>query len=293
MQLAGVKISNLFSFPYLPDLLTAPELTFHHHEKSQSLGDLNVLIGPNGSGKSSFIDIINQAQLSLVHDYIFAQDLFDRGESKYMRSVITHQDIDRDHVLSRHFSTPDKPAELMLRLRLTEHDYDNIRFLSTHTQEINELIAQYSTLDVVFPQVSVDEFIANEGNFTFHCILDANGHKFSIVETGLTPLQSYVLAYLKHFELVQICIDIHNMQPGKHNFWSPLFVTFAILKGNRTLEGMPSSVNPDVWNPLLSKKDSSPYHVHIGYYFCAKKLWALLDPKDKDISPEMVAKRLA
>jgi len=54
MQLAGITISNLFSFPYLADVEHAQEVTFHNIEKD----NVNVLIGPNGAGKSKFLEII-------------------------------------------------------------------------------------------------------------------------------------------------------------------------------------------------------------------------------------------
>ena len=54
MQLAGIKISNLFSFPYLADIQTAQEVTFCNSKKK----NVHVLIGPNGAGKSKFLDTI-------------------------------------------------------------------------------------------------------------------------------------------------------------------------------------------------------------------------------------------
>lgn len=48
MQLATIKISNLLSFPFEPDLSKIEGIKFYHKEQK----DVNVLIGPNGAGKS-------------------------------------------------------------------------------------------------------------------------------------------------------------------------------------------------------------------------------------------------
>ena len=68
MQLAGIKISNLFSFPYLADLQNAQEVTFYNSKQK----NVHVLIGPNGAGKSKFLDIIRYVlRHGLRKDYIF------------------------------------------------------------------------------------------------------------------------------------------------------------------------------------------------------------------------------
>ena len=48
MQLANIKISNLVSYPYHPDLRKAEGVIFHNREYN----NVNVMIGPNGAGKS-------------------------------------------------------------------------------------------------------------------------------------------------------------------------------------------------------------------------------------------------
>ncbi len=68
MQLAGIKISNLFSFPYLADIQNAQEVTFYNSKKK----NVHVLIGPNGAGKSKFLDIIRYVlRHGLRKDYAF------------------------------------------------------------------------------------------------------------------------------------------------------------------------------------------------------------------------------
>jgi len=48
MQLANIKISNVLSYPYHPDLRKVEGVRFYNREDV----NVNVLIGPNGAGKS-------------------------------------------------------------------------------------------------------------------------------------------------------------------------------------------------------------------------------------------------
>lgn len=54
MHFAGLKISNLFSFPYISDLSSSPEVTF----RNDRVANVNLLIGPNGSGKTNFLTVV-------------------------------------------------------------------------------------------------------------------------------------------------------------------------------------------------------------------------------------------
>jgi DNA repair exonuclease SbcCD ATPase subunit len=48
MQLAHIKISNLLSYPYRPNLSKIEGIKFYNRENN----NVNILIGPNGAGKS-------------------------------------------------------------------------------------------------------------------------------------------------------------------------------------------------------------------------------------------------
>ena len=48
MQLTNIKISNVLSYPYQPDLSKVEGTLFYNRENN----NVNVLIGPNGAGKS-------------------------------------------------------------------------------------------------------------------------------------------------------------------------------------------------------------------------------------------------
>ena len=136
MQLAGIKISNLFSFPYLADIQNAQEVTFYNNKKK----NVHVLIGPNGAGKSKFLDIIKYVlRRGLRYDYTLERsDLRIKTHESPLQGVYAN------------YASPDKPSEAIVRLTLTDHDYDNLRFLCAHAEEINTLIREHSDLDIQF-----------------------------------------------------------------------------------------------------------------------------------------------
>lgn len=68
-----------------------------------------------------------------------------------------------------HNSFSDQPSEAIVRLTLTEHDYDNLRFLLSHRTEINGLIETYSSKDIVFAEADIDDLILADSTYTFHC----------------------------------------------------------------------------------------------------------------------------
>lgn len=71
MQLRTLKISNIGSFSYVPNLNQIDGIHFHTSPK----GVTNILIGPNGSGKSTVLEIINQVfKIGLQLDYTYEKD---------------------------------------------------------------------------------------------------------------------------------------------------------------------------------------------------------------------------
>ena len=144
MHLAGIKISNLFSFPYISDFFDAPEVTFHNDK----LANVNLLIGPNGSGKSNFLDILHYILKNVFfRPYMIDESVLASGSSFEKAIIPASQSTIH---LSSHKSFFFFFSEIHIRLTLTDHDYDNIRFFLTHSAEIQELITTYSTQEVLF-----------------------------------------------------------------------------------------------------------------------------------------------
>lgn len=77
MKISKIKISNLFTFPYIKGFNSKKGLIFDDKEKS----NFNILIGPNGSGKTNFLYIINQIFRSgLINQFYYDKKILENQE---------------------------------------------------------------------------------------------------------------------------------------------------------------------------------------------------------------------
>jgi hypothetical protein len=134
-----------------------------------------------------------------------------------------------------HNSFSDQPSEAIVRLTLTEHDYDNIRFLLSHRTEINALITTYSAQYITFTEVDIDDVVLADSTYTFHCRFALDTSTIEISRDGLSSLECFVLDYLLYKELIQSCIVLHN-RLDPQDFWPLLFNTVAFLDFTRSFE---------------------------------------------------------
>jgi energy-coupling factor transporter ATP-binding protein EcfA2 len=288
MQLAGIKISNLFSFPYISDLKLAQEVVFHNIGKN----NVNVLIGPNGAGKSKFLDVITKIwKVAFMKDYMVSKQLFDSEDPEKLKSVIIENPVLLEKTYP-HFNSPEKPSEVIIRFTLTEHDYDNLRFLCEHGDEINALIKKYSTINFAFSAMCIDDLVLDESTMTFHCILDIPHKSVSIDRTGLSQIKLFVLDYLIRIELIQICIDLRNMFTDSES-WGSLRNTIAFIGFDRSLENISSKISPGIWERLVFEKAHKKYSAYAGYYLCAKKIWHIITSAKGTLTPAAVQNKLA
>ncbi|MEI7563965.1 MAG: hypothetical protein WCJ39_10465 [bacterium] len=132
------------------------------------------------------------------------------------------------------YQSPDKPSDVIVRLTLTDHDYDNLRFLCTHYEAINKIIREHSDLEIQFAAMNIDDIVLSEPMMSFHCVFDIQHACVNVVQDSQSSLlQQFVLKYLLHNELIQICIDIHNAEAKKED-WADLYSTLAVLSLDRT-----------------------------------------------------------
>lgn len=269
MQLSNIKISNILSFPYQPDLSKIEGVKFHNKKDT----NVNVLIWPNGAGKSWFLHIINQfIRVGIFNDYIYDKPLISSKNTDY-HQVIT-RNTQYTEWLHPHFTTPDKPSHLIVEFLLTQHDYDNMIHISKHANILNMLIKKYSTLDIRYPVFSQQEIRNIPNTFVFNCSLAIDSQQIIIDQDHFSLWEQFVFLYLQTIELIQICIDIHNeferkdgelpIDHLKNGIW--------FIGMNRSLHKVSNSIDPHAWDIFLWNKNSSDYHSYIWFYLCAKKI---------------------
>lgn len=231
---------------------------------------MNVLIWPNGAGKSWFLHIIKQIfKIGILNDYIYDKQLISTDK----KNVITINDQYTEW-LRAHFTTPDKPSQTIVQLMLTQHDYDNMQYISQCADILNKLIKTYSTLDIQYPIFSDEQIQSIPSSFILEYSFDIEAKKVFLNEKKLSQQEQFVLLYLQTIELIQICIDIYNDFERKSTEQPLILLKNGIwfVGTNRSLKKVSNVIDPHTWDSFIWNKNSSDYHSYIGFYLCAKKI---------------------
>ncbi len=269
MQLADIKISNLLSFPYHPDLSKTEGIKFYNNQNN----GVNVLIWPNGAGKSGFLHILKQIlKVGLVSDYVYDKKPILEQKNHNQEAIrCNKQYISWIH---KHFRYQDKPSSVVVNFTLTEHDYDNMRIIAENTSLFNMLIKKYSTLNIQYPIYSVESVLLISSRFVVVCDFDVDKKTVTIDTHHMSQDEQFVLLYFQTFELIQICGDIYNEFERQltEPLLSPLKNWIGFIGSNRSLRNVSSTVYPYARDSFVWDKNSSEYHSYIGFYLCAKKI---------------------
>lgn len=269
MQLTNIKISNLLSFPYQPEINMIEGVKFYNRDNN----NVNVLIWPNGAGKSGFLHIINQIiRVGIFNDYVYDKQLLLTKTTDQQSAIVLNDQY--TEWFRAHLATSDKPSQAIIQFTLTQHDYDNMLYISQHAQLFNMLIKKYSILSVEYPLLS-DKYIHDIPKlFTLDCSFVIETKKIVINQRQLAEQWQFVFLYLQTIELLQICVDIYNdferkdteqpLPPFKNGIW--------FIGMNRSLNHVSNIIDPHAWDTFIWDKNSSDYHSYIWFYLCAKKI---------------------
>lgn len=272
MQLHRVKISNVLSFPYQPSFDSFEGVVFDTGEKAIT----NTLIGPNGSGKSNFLDIVSQVfKAWLFVDYIYNTEVLTNKKSK-LDCTITSNAIRLEH-LDKHFLYPEGKSQVSIDIVFNNNDYDNLFFLCKYRDTINAIIKKYSRMRIQFAAVPYESLLFYN-RLSLDFTIDVQWQKTVLHKTKFSVEQNFLLDYLQHIELIQICMSIYNDYERKETDRKryPLKNTFAILSSQRTLAL--SSLVEDVsamrldTKAILLSKDTAKADSTIGYKLCLSKI---------------------
>lgn len=291
MQIKNVKISNLISFPYIADFKQYKGISFSLSKR----WNVNTLIGPNGSGKSSFLEILNQIlKVGLTKDYVFHKDLLLQSDSldvdKELADVITEHSM-REHYLHKNFNFENKSSAVELILSLQINDYNNLWFVCKFADHLNAIIRKYSKLDVQFSSIDMEN-LQKISEITCKFEIDFEKKAIILDQKWLNVEEKFILHFVQHQELIQICMNIYNDIERKKwsREWYPLKNTYAILWSNRNFGNILHSqkrffsISPWKRSRYISGQNTQAYYsMSIGYYLCLMKFWAILSVKHKEV----------
>ncbi len=272
MQLRRVKISNVLSFPYQRSFKKFAWVVFDTGEKAVT----NTLIWPNGSGKSNFLDIVSQVfRAWLFVDYVYHKELVHVWWFSLEKVIVTNQL--RLENMQKHFLYPDKKSKVSIDIVFNENDYDNLFFLCKYRETINAIIQKYSSLRFHFAAVDYEQLLFYN-TIALDFTINTEKQKVILHRKWLSPEQQFLVSYLQHIELIQICMSLYNdyERESWSRKWYPLKNTFAILSSSRGLavqslvEDM-SVMSVDTKSVLLSQ-DSAKSDPTVGYTLCLSKI---------------------
>ncbi len=250
MQIINLKISNIESFWFVPNLNQIEWITF----ATKETWNTNIIIWPNGSGKSSVLEILNQIiKIWIQQDYIY-----DKNDFQFPIQELNHC---FQH-LAKHFSYQNKPSHFYIKLFLTQQDISNLHFISKYYEQINSYIKKYSWLDLKFEPIDLS-LLEFQNTFSLFGTFDFLSKQIIIRKRKFSKLQSFVLNYLRHHELLKIVF--HLMQTpivplirGKISGNNTNSNTDQISCPDKGRLGRVCEKSPSLWNPfavLWAKRD--------------------------------------
>lgn len=240
---------------------------------------MNILIWPNGSGKSNFLEIINQVISSwLIKTYIYRKDFVESDPKKAIDLQVMNWEN-----LTKNVAFLDKKSQVSLTMMFNRNDYDNFQFLCKYRDTINDIIAKYSTLDVVFPHVNYENLLF-QNSIDMNFAVDVDKGTITLQKKNYTLEEEFILLFVQHIHLIQICMNIYNdfTREASARKLYPLKNTFAILGSDRNLNMNSKdlyAMSRDTRAVLLAQQNTRT-DASIGYKLCMSKIVHLLKKSD-------------
>lgn len=270
MKISKIKISNLFTFPYIKGFNSKKGLIFDDKEKS----NFNILIGPNGSGKTNFLYIINQVFRSgLINQFYYDKKILENQEKNSLKKTIKKEE-NKIKDLSKHTWFLDKPSKVWITLRLNQNDFENIWFICKYNKLLNNIVKKYSNLDIAFEDFDLYDVIFDNEIYLEFLINTKNNSMRIANYNKLSNRMKFVLFYIQNIELIQICMNIYNdFEKSKEDRkLYPLKNTFALLESERNI------LHDNFWEYKPFKIDSisnrsDDIELHKWHKFASVTVW--------------------
>lgn len=237
MKITSLRISNILSFRYVPDISAAVEISFEEN--------LNIIIGENGAGKSTALEVIN---------FLFKRVLFKQynvNQNLYS-SRTTVQFDDRKQILQPannasysgfrlepNWNTENQPQIIRISVKLDDIDKENIGNLKASVATLTTVGSSYATKAIS----SAENF---QEEYTLEVTLNRQNSQFAISLIGGT--QDFGYEYLTEYNFYKELIELYNLEHPSEPV-SQLFESFTLISSYR---------NYHAFNTSISLRDQHP-----------------------------------
>lgn len=248
MKISKIKISNLFTFPYLDWFSSNKWIVFDSKEKS----NFNILIGPNWSGKTNFLYIISQIfRNGIVKQYSYDKSILDNKIETNLGKVIMLKQ-NKIEYLEKHYLFWDRTSKIWVTLKLNQYDFENIWFICKYSYLLNNIIKKYSKLDIRFENHNLYDIIFENEIYLEFIVNTKNGTMKVANYDLLSNRMKFVLFYIQNMELIQVCMNLYNdyERKSEERKLYPLKNTFALLDSERNI------FCDDIWKYKMFNVDS-------------------------------------
>jgi len=271
MQIKNIKISNIWSFWYISNINQNEWIMF----QTQKSWIINILIWPNWSGKSTILEVINQIfKKWICQDYAISEN------SEWVKIKLINHKFQN---LSKNLNYKDKTSSVYLQFEINDEDKKNMIYIQKNIDKINKIISTYYDKKLQFEHIEQNK-ILSENEFGIFCTINFQNSKIVVRERNMNPIRKFILEYIRHFELIQICINIWNNQNNENNEkFETLKNTFAIVGANRIFDENILDLianDEELDNQLINLNTKKVFESALGYILCLKKcdeisLWSI------------------
>lgn len=257
MIIKSLKISNITSYKEYDDFDECPKIQFN--------SGVNLIIGPNGSGKSNLLEIINR----LFNAGLLRPIEFQEGPIKAKRAgkdattINCLQLLDAKLTFPLNHSHQTGSQKIQIEIGFGPKDYENLKFIVSHKDEIQGIIEQYSTLRPTIIPISGDE-LEKHDSIILKFENKHNVNNLVLTSEHNADPEKLILTYLEYFNFLQYVIQIGNQYENKQ--WEFLSNPFLIFPSNRDYTNIDSNfqISPNEQDVLQSLKSTMAAQSIVG-----------------------------
>lgn len=231
MKLKSLRISNVLSFKYEPDISHSEVLNFED--------ELNIIIGENGSGKSTALEVINfifkrvlYKQYDTNQDFYSRKSTIDPGERRRTISPKNAQTY-TEFRLGPNWDTPNESQIIRIELSLDSVDENNILLIQSNMVSLN------STLGL-FSEKSNLSTTNHRTDYVFDIMLNRASNNFSLAV--INGDRDFGVDYLTEYNFYKELIEINNNEDPTNPI-QPLYESYTLISSYRNYHAFEPSIS--------------------------------------------------